>query len=91
MAKPTFPYKPELGEEKARLFARCFMHCLSCQDFALDQIEQAHLVKFCAIVESKTFVEDALEKLNNPEPQPMSEESFKAMMEQAERSKNETN
>lgn len=60
MAKPMFPYKPELSKEKANLFTRCFIYCINSPDCELSEEEQGWLLHFIGKVGEKTFVEDHL-------------------------------
>lgn len=60
MAKPMFPYKPELSKEKANLFTRCFIYCINSPDCELSEEEQGWLLHFVGKVGEKTFVEDHL-------------------------------
>lgn len=66
MTSPNWPYKPELNAKKAKLFARCLMHCLYCEEFGeVTEEEQKYILNFCNVVEGKDFIEQSLKQIND--------------------------
>lgn len=81
-------YKPELNRTKAKLFARCFNHCLTCPDFNINEGEQRILLHFCNIVGEKEFVEETVSRLAKVKEAQLSEEEQKKKDESWEQIEN---